>query len=275
MGRTRGRTIVSELTRRLLFAIPAGALFLWLLWVGGPPLYVVLGLLSLAGVVEMVWMVRKWQPATSMGLSWIAALLLWGSPWMPAGLLIFLGGLLILTLLPRLLRPGAVVRHWEMSLFCGLYAPVGLYSVWMVRSLSSEMEGFWFALTLLLMIWGNDTSAFIGGKRFGRRKLAPAISPNKTWEGFYSGMGGSVLVVLLLWFFAGTYPLTLATGLPLAVLISVAGPAGDLLASSWKRKAGIKDSSGLFPGHGGMLDRFDSLILAAPICWLYLQIWFR
>ncbi|MGM0507044.1 MAG: phosphatidate cytidylyltransferase [Bacteroidota bacterium] len=266
---------MSELSRRLLFAIPAGALFLWLFWLGGLPLYIALGLLSLAGVVEMVWMVHKWQPATSMGLSMTAALLLWGSPWMSAFFLVFLGGVLILALLPRLLRPGAVVRNWEMSLFCGLYAPVGLYSVWLVRSLSSGMEGFWFALTLLLMIWGNDTLAFVGGKRFGRRKLAPSISPNKTWEGFYSGMVGSILVVLLLWFFASGYPLTLAIGLPLAVLISVAGPAGDLLASSWKRKAGIKDSSSLFPGHGGMMDRFDSLILAAPICWLYLQIWFR
>lgn len=160
-------------------------------------------------------------------------------------------------------------------MFCGLYAPIGLYSVWLVRSLSGEVEGFWLALSLLLMIWGNDTLAFVGGKRFGRRKLAPAISPNKTWEGFFFGMAGSLTVVLLLWLFTEGYPLSLATGLPLAILISVAGPAGDLLASSWKRKAGIKDSSGLFPGHGGMMDRFDSLILAAPICWLYLQIWFR
>ncbi|MEX0594055.1 MAG: phosphatidate cytidylyltransferase [Balneolaceae bacterium] len=266
---------MSDLTRRLLFALPAGVLFLWLFWVGGVSLYVILGLLSLAGVIEMVWMVRRWQPSTSMALSILSALLLWASPWMPSPLWMVLGGLLILALLSRVIRPGAIVQNWEMSLFCGLYAPVGLYAVWLVRSLSSEMEGFWLALTLLLMIWGNDTAAFVGGKRFGRRKLAPAISPNKTWEGFYSGMVGSVLVGSLLWLFADGYPLPLASGLPLAILVSVAGPAGDLLASSWKRKAGIKDSSGLFPGHGGMMDRFDSLILAAPICWLYLQIWFR
>ncbi|MFQ5645563.1 MAG: phosphatidate cytidylyltransferase [bacterium] len=113
----------------------------------------------------------------------------------------------------------------------------------------------------LLMIWANDSSAYFVGSDYGKRKMAPAISPNKTWEGFLGGLTGSLLVGLAGAPFAG---LSHGKGLSAGLLVGILGPLGDLAQSFVKRTAGVKDSGNLFPGHGGMLDRFDSLIMAAP-----------
>lgn len=113
----------------------------------------------------------------------------------------------------------------------------------------------WFVL-----MWTNDTGAYMAGRTFGRHKLAPLISPGKTWEGF---AGGAVLTLAvgcgLQW--SGGFE----GGILCAVLVSLLGPPGDLAESWLKRKAGIKDSGHILPGHGGVLDRFDSHFFAAPI----------
>jgi phosphatidate cytidylyltransferase len=124
-----------------------------------------------------------------------------------------------------------------------------------------------FLLVLLVLIWVGDTAAYLVGKYFGRLPMAPGLSPKKTWEGAAANLLGSVMVGLIA---ARCLPVSRLAVLGMAVLANIAGQAGDLLESAYKRSAGVKDSGRLLPGHGGMLDRIDSLVLAAPITWWYL-----
>jgi phosphatidate cytidylyltransferase len=118
-------------------------------------------------------------------------------------------------------------------------------------------------VALMGIVWAGDAAAYYGGRAFGRHKLAPSISPNKTVEGSIAGLAGSVLAGILL----GSWLLERQLGfLVLASLAAaIAGQLGDLAESALKRSAGVKDSSSMLPGHGGMLDRLDSLIFAAPV----------
>jgi phosphatidate cytidylyltransferase len=137
-----------------------------------------------------------------------------------------------------------------------------------------------FVLSLLLVVWLADIGAYFAGKRFGRRKLAPSISPGKTWEGV---LGGWLLVLLVALIAMQTrvFAPTLFTafaerlGWPRALLgVSVLvafSVAGDLFESLLKRQAGVKDSSGLLPGHGGVLDRVDALLPVLPLAMLLLS----
>lgn len=129
----------------------------------------------------------------------------------------------------------------------------------------------WWMLILFLIIWGSDTAAYFSGRFFGKRKLLPAVSPGKTWAGFWGAFATSVLLALIClfatnqfghdrWFVFGLFIVTM--------LFSV---LGDLVESMYKREAGIKDSGHLFPGHGGLLDRIDSLTAAAPLFFIGLM----
>jgi len=125
-------------------------------------------------------------------------------------------------------------------------------------------SGELFVLAVIISVWVNDVSAYLVGSAFGRHKMAPKISPNKSWEGFCAGTAFSVMVWSAMVFLPGN-----TTSLPLLVLIGVTlaivGVIGDLLESRIKREFGVKDSGTLFPGHGGALDRFDSLIVASMV----------
>lgn len=130
-------------------------------------------------------------------------------------------------------------------------------------------------LFVLVLIWAGDTAAYFVGRAVGQHRLAPEVSPKKTWEGAAANLAGSLLVG---WIFSRKLA---AAGIPLshvliaAALGSVAGQIGDLLESAYKRSAGVKDSGVILPGHGGVLDRIDALILAAPIVWYYFTLrWF-
>lgn len=118
-------------------------------------------------------------------------------------------------------------------------------------------------IALFAMVWCADTFAYLGGKTFGRRRLASRISPGKTWEGFVAGVCGTgVLAILIAWVF-GFWPLPIITLVVFTTLIS--SVIGDLFESLAKRYGGVKDSGSLLPGHGGVLDRIDSTLAAAPV----------
>lgn len=113
------------------------------------------------------------------------------------------------------------------------------------------------------VVWSADIFAYFGGRRFGKHKLANRISPGKTWEGFYFGLGGTLVVSLPLALFVTGQPLSWC--LPVVALTFGAAVIGDLVESILKRTAGLKDSGSILPGHGGVLDRIDSLLAAAPV----------
>lgn len=124
-------------------------------------------------------------------------------------------------------------------------------------------------LGVFLLIWTNDTFAFIIGKNFGKHKLLERISPNKTIEGF---IGGMVFTFILSFILAQQFKThSLVQWIVIAGIVSIFGVLGDLIESMFKRQAQVKDSSNLIPGHGGFLDRFDSVIFAAPFIFIYLQ----
>jgi phosphatidate cytidylyltransferase len=121
-----------------------------------------------------------------------------------------------------------------------------------------------------LLIWANDTGAYLAGVTFGKHKLFERISPAKTWEGFF---GGIVLVVIVAWLLSGWLGVVGRTQwLIIAVIVSIAGTYGDLIESMLKRSMGVKDSGNIMPGHGGFLDRFDSALVSFPLVYLFIAL---
>lgn len=123
-------------------------------------------------------------------------------------------------------------------------------------------------LGFLIVLWSNDTGAYLAGRSFGKHKLFERISPNKTWEGFIGGLLLAMVVALNLQQYFGS--LEKWEWVVMAMIIGIFGTLGDLVESMLKRSLGVKDSGNILPGHGGLLDRFDGLLMAAPLVFLYL-----
>lgn len=124
-------------------------------------------------------------------------------------------------------------------------------------------------LALLLLVWTNDTGAYLFGKKWGKTKLFERISPNKTWEGT---LGGAFFAILISWGLSFLiHDFTLFQWLALSVVAAIGSNVGDLVESMLKRSVGVKDSGSIMPGHGGILDRFDAFIFCLPFYWLVLQ----
>lgn len=153
----------------------------------------------------------------------------------------------------------------------------GLFYVGTLASLIGLLrdfpEGIAWVLILLAVTWANDSFAYLAGHWWGKRKLAPRISPGKTWEGFWGGLAGGYVGLFLVGYFVGGPPDGIGR-LLLPLLCGVAGPVGDLSESLLKRSSGVKDSGQIIPGHGGMLDRMDALLFNAPVVYGF-ALWFR
>jgi phosphatidate cytidylyltransferase len=157
-----------------------------------------------------------------------------------------------------------------------IYIPMGLSLIYQIKSLSSftfnQGDNFYLPLLIIVSVWVNDTMAYLVGSMIGRHPLSP-ISPNKTWEGT---IGGVVLAVLLVskatQYFVPGLSIVLVFGV--SMIAAITGNYGDLMESKLKRMAGVKDSGSMMPGHGGFLDRFDSILFATPFVWLLLQIFY-
>ena len=135
-----------------------------------------------------------------------------------------------------------------------------------IRLHGEGTEGPRLLLFVLVVTWVGDTAAYFVGRSIGKHTLAPRLSPKKTWEGTVASFLGSLIVAFIFQRFSSA-PLPHLLGMAAAGI--VAGQAGDLLVSAFKRSAGVKDSGALLPGHGGVLDRIDALILAIPVVWYY------
>ncbi len=165
----------------------------------------------------------------------------------------------------RTYRPGdAVLAHAGFSLLGLVYCIFPLLLAVVLRL--APLGGEWLCY-LFAVVWGTDTGAYLVGRAIGRHRMAPVLSPGKTWEGFVGGLVfGALAGVLALWLLAlpGSGPGT-GTLVLLGVLLAAASHAGDLIESLLKREFGVKDAGNLIPGHGGLLDRLDSLLLAVPV----------
>ncbi|KRM62454.1 phosphatidate cytidylyltransferase [Paucilactobacillus vaccinostercus DSM 20634] len=133
--------------------------------------------------------------------------------------------------------------------------------------ISARADGLTTLLFAMLIVWLTDSGAYMIGKQIGKHKLAPRISPNKTWEGSIGGtVAATIILAVYLWFFPVGYSWVVMVGLTL--ILSIIGQFGDLIESALKRFYGVKDSGKILPGHGGILDRFDSMLLVMPCLYL-------
>ena len=215
--------------------------------------------------------------AIGLGMGILMALI-----WFAGGLTVSLrllwlaaGALWVLLAVAMLGRGVAGWSRWPASLrlWCGL----ALIACAWLALVQARLLGLTFLLSVLLLVWMADIAAYFGGKTFGRRKLAPSISPGKSWEGAVSGLIG-VLLMAAVWLWANRqgwgeathlyaylWSLGLLWAIPVLVGLTGMSVAGDLVESLVKRSAGVKDSSQLLPGHGGVLDRVDALVPVLPL----------
>jgi phosphatidate cytidylyltransferase len=169
------------------------------------------------------------------------------------------------------------IQNIALNIFGVLYIALPLGLLHFIIDVQQAVSNQWFPgqvniiLALLLLIWANDTFAYLGGSLMGKHKLFPTHSPKKSWEGFFTGMAGALLSAYFihLWLL-NDHDLILP--FMMAVIAAVIGTAGDLFESMIKRNAGVKDSGSIMPGHGGFLDRFDAFLFVVPFVFILLLI---
>ena len=183
-----------------------------------------------------------------------------------------LGFILVLTITALCIFPASVLLYCVLaqrtSLSALLQSVGGLLYITlpMMLLMKMELQNFILPIAVILMIWTNDTMAYFVGSFIGKRHISP-ISPNKTWEGVIGGVILTIAGAGIYGYFSGTYHII--DWMMMALIVAVSGTLGDLFESKLKRLADTKDSGNLMPGHGGALDRFDSLLAAAPFAFVY------
>ncbi|MEW6081302.1 MAG: phosphatidate cytidylyltransferase [Bacillota bacterium] len=254
------------LSKRVLAALIGGPAFLGLAYLGGFSFLAMVAVLGVTGYLEYAGMLRVKGhrvmvfPGIVLGIS-----ILW---WMlfPKGSWVLVVGLI----LPVLGRLAGGTRYSILDLWISLGGSLYIFGLLgFALRLRGLQEGFQAVFLLVAVVWTLDTSAYFVGRAWGRRRLWPRVSPKKTWEGALGGTLAALAAGVLVAYLLGH---SVTTGFWVALAGSIAGQAGDLVESAVKRYAGVKDSGHLIPGHGGILDRFDSLMLAAP--WVYLVVKF-
>ena len=239
-----------------------------------PPLYYLIGIafLGTVGLYEYFTLmramnirVRQWFGYVAF---WILLIVLFQSKF---SVLPVLALILIASFASASWRTGLTVQERSTGtmaeIFGILYLTSCLYPAYAVRF--DFVSGFEWTFLTLLVIWGGDTCALVVGKKFGKRPFAPILSPNKTNEGALGGLlAGIGIAVVLRYFFFTDLPL--GHVIAISILLGIFGQLGDLAESMLKRAAGIKDSSNFIPGHGGVLDRMDSLLFSFPVLYVYM-----
>ncbi|HVM15223.1 MAG TPA: phosphatidate cytidylyltransferase [Egibacteraceae bacterium] len=231
-----------------------------------------IAVLAIVGLLELDVAFREqgWRPATpvavSAGLVMLFGTYFSGASAQSLGLVLLVVGALAWMLLDG--SPHGVIASFGVTLLMALWVPflVSFIGLLLVRD-----DGTWIILAVVALSVTNDIGAYAFGSHFGRRKLAPSVSPGKSWEGFAGGMATTLLIA------AGvTGPfvpgLDTATAIGLATAVVVASTIGDLAESLIKRDLGIKDLGRIIPGHGGIMDRADSVIFALPAAHLLLLV---
>ncbi len=246
-----------------LLGIP---LILGISYLGGTPFTVAVFLLTILAAAESSRLLaamgqRSWGVLALLGPVLILLASIYQLEMVAVVALIYGGGLLVLAMARR--GPTAsLFAGMGLAVFIAAYLGVS-FSLWI--KLRALPGGFWLLLAAMLVTWANDTAAFFVGTRIGRRRLAPLISPNKSVEGAVAGLLGGLCLGAACGHALGV---GLLAGLCLGGLGAVGAQAGDLFISALKRAAGVKDTGRLIPGHGGVLDRFDSLSFVVPLFYL-------
>ncbi|WP_461239597.1 phosphatidate cytidylyltransferase [Paucilactobacillus sp. N302-9] len=255
--------------QRVITAIVALIIFIPLIVYGGLPLTfagIVLGVVALDEILIMKKMLLVSFEAIVSCLGLILVII-------PNNWLSFLPGsfnrLVVFYIAALLLLMHTVIKKTRFTFddagvltLAMLYIGIGFHFF-----IAARADGFTTLLYGMLIVWLTDSGAYMIGRKIGKHKLAPKISPNKTWEGSIGGtIAATVILAVYLWFFPVGYNWVVMVFLTL--VLSIIGQIGDLIESALKRFYGVKDSGKILPGHGGILDRFDSMLLVMPMLYL-------
>lgn len=275
----RGRWQRAALGPRTLTAVVGIPLLVAALWVDGPWWIAVTAVIALLASEELA-RIHALAPSRQALLVLLTAVVfgavLTGGRMVVAVIIASWSGLIVSDVVTRLSNPEALgpppptARPYQAALVwfvlgpLYLAVPTALLARWRLQLPPESILAF------LLIIWANDTAAYFVGIAAGRHKLAPRISPGKSWEGAIAGTAAGAVAAALASSWLG---LPVAGAVVLGVLVTIVSQTGALLESAMKRKAGVKDAGTILPGHGGVLDRFDGILLAAPAAYILVRLW--
>ncbi|MFL5955159.1 MAG: phosphatidate cytidylyltransferase [Gaiellaceae bacterium] len=253
---------MSSFWNRIVIALVLLPIVLGAVYVGGWWLFALVAIATLLSLHEYWLMARALAPLAPAGyIGAILALLgaqLSGIDWMVGGVLTTFALAFVLKVFSS--ARAAATAAISATVMGALWIGGGLAFLVLLREIPHD--GRLALITVLLAVWAGDTFAYFGGRMLGRHKMAPTTSPGKTWEGFVFGTAATVFVTFIALYKQNF--LTVPQSIVLGAVVAIAAPTGDLFESLLKRDAGVKDSGNLLGGHGGMLDRLDAFLFAAP-----------
>lgn len=251
--------------KRIMTGAIGGAGFLFLVFSGGIGYGILLFFIAFIGFYEWLRMnrIHIWNISSIVGFIFTILYFLPSGFYGQLSLKAVVWELLLLLIVPVISKNRSSIHEIAYILLGSMYIGISLHFMYETRI---GDNGLILTLAILLATWSTDTAAYFVGRAIGRRKLWPTISPNKTIEGSLGGVVAALLVVALLSILSGQ--LSLSYALLLALAVSISGQMGDLVESAVKRTLGVKDSGHILPGHGGFLDRFDSLLFVFPVLYL-------
>lgn len=279
---------MSNLARRVFVAIVAIPIILWICMEGGWWFFTFVSLLSVVGLWEFYQLSEAKGANVLKVLGGIAVLFIDLSFFTQGRekvfpviysdaqtiLIVALFLMMLAGLIELFRNKSSALNNLSHTMLGVLYVGLFFGTLISIREFFIDSEyqrGGYLVISILASIWLCDTAAYQVGVKFGKHKLFPRVSPNKSWEGAIAGFLFAMITMALAHHFFLDF-LSTSTMWFLGIAVGVFGQLGDLLESLFKRDAGVKDSSQIIPGHGGVLDRFDSLLLVSPIVYLYLTI---
>ncbi len=256
---------MKELAVRVSVAVVGIPLLLFIILKGGVYFYLFSVIVTLIGQWEMYQLLNKkgTKPNLYSGLflgQLIIALIFMGnSPAIISAIVL----LMLLIFGTEMFRNNGSALENVGATLLGVVYPTLFWSTLLYLRMNFYQDAGKFVLILFVSIWVCDTFAYFFGMKFGKHRLFERVSPKKSWEGAIAGFVGALLTFFVVHFY-GFLPITIVEALWAGAIVGILGQLGDLVESWFKRDAGVKDSSAILPGHGGILDRFDSILFSAP-----------
>jgi len=256
-------SLLKELKRRILTALVLIPLLLGILYVGRYAFAALIIVFITGAFLEFATHYNLGIRIKIAGILWLVILMVFTL--FEKAHLVILFPLIYFFLIPFFWNKGDSIKKLSLGIFILVYLSFGAVTVYFIRA----FFGFYHALSFFLIIWTFDSAAYLSGTLWGKHRLASKISPKKSVEGYLLGILFTIPIVIAMKYI-GIYKLPLLTAVIGGIFISILSQIGDLVESAMKREVGIKDSSTIFPGHGGFLDRVDSIVFTAPFYFIFL-----